>query len=578
LARLEYYKKNTAKRSWIIGGVVIALLLIVSSTLLLFYPFASSEKKTYFHGQNPILFQGQQVGNAFIEKNTLYVPLTFLQKKIDTSIIYDEKSKSVILTTTNKVIQMPTESLTYFINKQAVNLELSPIKSINGQMFVAIDPLLNYYPIQYKKLKENGVIWIQKDGEKFWHGHITSKKQNQEWLRLRMRPTIKSPYTAQMNPNEKITIEGKKGGFYIVRASNGISGYIKQDFVNKEEPVEVEISRKEQPVKIAKLDSPVQLTWEAVYSKNPDVTKIPNLAGINVVSPTWFSLSNTDGSIKNLASLAYTKWAKSKGYQVWGLFSNGFDPELTHESLKDFQTRQKMITELLHYSQMYELQGINFDIENVNSEDGPLVTQFIREATPYLHEAGLVVSMDITFAVDSSNWSSFYERKKLAQIVDYLIVMAYDEHWGSSQKAGSVASLPWVEHNLQKLLSEVPNERLILGVPLYTRLWKEQVNIDGSKTVSSKALAMDKAKAWIVEKGLKPTFDPETGQNYAEYYDEGEKATYKIWLEDESSLSKRTDIYTKYQLAGIASWSRIFADQTAWTALDINQGKAVTKK
>jgi spore germination protein YaaH len=578
LARLEYYKKNTAKRSWIIGGIVIALLLIVSSTLLLFYPFASSEKKTYFHGQDPILFHGQQEGNAIIENNTLYVPLTFLQKKIDTSIIYDEKSKSVILTTTNKVIQMPTESLTYFVNKQAVNLELSPIKSINGQMFVAIEPLLNYYPIQYKKLKENGVIWIQKDGDEFWNGHITSKKQNQEWLRLRMQPTIKSPYTAQMNANEKITIEGKKGGFYLVRASNGISGYIKQDFVNKEEQVEVEISRKEQPVKIAKLDGPVQLTWEAVYSKNPDLTKIPNLAGVNVVSPTWFSLSSTDGSIKNLASLEYTKWAKSKGYQVWGLFSNGFDPELTHESLKDFQTRQKLITELLHYSQMYELQGINFDIENVNSEDGPLVTQFIREATPYLHEAGLVVSMDITFAVDSSNWSSFYERKKLAQIVDYLIVMAYDEHWGSSQTAGSVASLPWVELNLQKLLSEVPNERLILGVPLYTRLWKVQVNIDGSKTVSSKALAMDKAKAWIVEKGLKPTYDPETGQNYAEYYDEGEKATYKIWMEDESSLSKRSDLFTKYQLAGIASWSRIFADQTAWTALDINRGKAITKK
>jgi spore germination protein YaaH len=127
-----------------------------------------------------------------------------------------------------------------------------------------------------------------------------------------------------------------------------------------------------------------------------------------------------------LASLEYSNWAKSKGYQVWGLFSNSFNPSLTHEALKDFQTRQKIITELLHYSQMYQLQGINFDIENVNSEDGPLVTQFMREAVPYLHEAHLVVTIDITFAVDSSNWSTFYERKKLAKIADYLIVMAYD--------------------------------------------------------------------------------------------------------------------------------------------------------
>ena len=154
---------------------------------------------------------------------------------------------------------------------------------------------------------------------------------------------------------------------------------------------------------------------------------------------------------------------------------------------------------------MYQLQGINFDIENVNQEDGPFVTQFMREAAPYLHDAGLVVSMDITFSAgDNNNWSSFYERPKLAQIADYLIVMAYDEHTGASSGAGSVASLPWVERNLQNLLSEVSNERLVLGVPLYARLWKEQTNADGTTEVTAKALAMDQVKTWLAEKGLKP--------------------------------------------------------------------------
>ena len=119
-----------------------------------------------------------------------------------------------------------------------------------------------------------------------------------------------------------------------------------------------------------------------------------------------------------------------------------------------------------------DLDGINIDIENVREEDGPLVTQFVREATPYFHQAGLIVSMDITF-MTTGNWSAFYEREKLAESVDYLIVMAYDEHWGSSEIAGSVASFPWVEANLQKLLEVVPNDKLILGVPLYTRLWEE---------------------------------------------------------------------------------------------------------
>jgi spore germination protein YaaH len=577
LARVEYHKKSTTTRSWIIGGIVTALLLIVSSILLLLYPFASTVKEPYFHGKNPILFHGKQNGNALMEGNTLYVPLSFLQKNIDESIIFDQKSNSIIITTANKVIQMPTESLTYFVNKQAVKLQVTPFKSISGQMFVALDPLLSYYPIQYKKLAD-GAIWIQEDGETFWNGQLTGEKLNKKWMRLRTKPTLKSPYTAQLDPLESITIERESGDFYRVRTKNGISGYIKKEYANRKEQINIQISRNENPVKIAKLNGPVQLTWEAVYSKNPDLTKMPTLTGVNVVSPTWFSLSNKNGSIKNLASLEYTKWAKSNGYQVWGLFSNNFDPELTHEALKDFQTRQIMIRELLHYSQMYELQGINFDIENVNSEDGPLVTQFMREATPYLHEAGLVVSMDITFAAESSNWSSFYERKKLSNIVDYLIVMAYDEHWGSSPTAGSVASFPWVENNLQTLLKEVPNNRLILGVPLYTRLWKEQINTDGTKTVSSKAFSMENVKVWIAERGLTPSYDPKTGQNYVEYHDETENANYKVWIEDETSLKKRSALFTKYQLAGIASWTRSFADQTAWTALNLNQEKAVTKK
>jgi spore germination protein YaaH len=577
LARVEYHKKSTTTRSWIIGGIITALLLIVSSLLLLIYPFASTVKEPYFQGENPILFHGQQNGNALVEGNTLYVPLSFLQKNIDESIVFDQKSNSIIITTSNKVIQMPTESLTYFVNKQAVKLQVTPFKSISGQMFVALDPLLSYYPIQYKKLA-GGAIWIQEDGETFWNGKLTGEKLNKKWMRLRTKPVLKSPYTTQLDPLESITIERESGDFYRVRTKNGISGYIKKEYVNRKEQINIQISRNENHVKIAKLDGPVQLTWEAVYSKNPDLSKMPTLTGVNIVSPTWFSLSNKNGSIKNLASLEYTKWAKSNGYQVWGLFSNNFDPELTHEALKDFQTRQIMIRELLHYSQMYELQGINFDIENVNSEDGPLVTQFMREATPYLHEAGLVVSMDITFAAESSNWSSFYERKKLSNIVDYLIVMAYDEHWGSSPTAGSVASFPWVENNLQTLLKEVPNNRLILGVPLYTRLWKEQINTDGTKTVSSKAFSMEKVKAWIAERDLEPTYDPETGQNYVEYHDETENANYKIWIEDETSLKKRSALFTKYQLAGIASWTRSFADQTAWTALNINKEKAVTKK
>jgi len=343
--------------------------------------------------------------------------------------------------------------------------------------------------------------------------------------------------------------------------------------------VTITISKESETSVIPKINGPIQLTWEAVYTRNPDHTQIQDMMGVNVVSPTWFSLTENDGTISNLASLEYSKWAQSKGYQVWGLFSNSFNPGLTHEALKDFETRQKIIVQLLHFSQMYQLQGINFDIENVYPADGPLVTQLMREAAPYLHEAGLVVSMDITFhAGENNNWSSFYERDKLASIVDYLIIMAYDEHPGSSPVAGSVSSLPWVESNLQTLLREVPKEKLILGVPLYTRLWKEQIKEDGSTVVSSQSMSMEKVKEWLAEKGIQPMYDEASGQNYAEHYEQEENATYKVWIEDELSLTKRANLAAHYQLAGVASWSRSFGDQTAWTAMKIDPEKAVTQK
>jgi spore germination protein YaaH len=578
MTQIVYQQKKNRSTIWIVVGLMIAILLVISSILIYLYPFASKEKKTFFHGANPILFEGKQHGNAQIEGDSLFIPLTFLQKKIDNTILYDEKSESVIITTAQKVIQMPTDSLTFFVNEKPVELQISPIISKKGEIYVALDPLLSYFPIQYKILGEN-TIWIQKDGDKYLSAKITDKKVHEEKLRLRTLPSWQSPYTESVKLREQVMIEGEKEGFYLIRKDNGVSGYLKKEFVQKDKEVEIEIQQNNEPRTIPKIEGPIHLTWEAVYSKNPDHTQIPEMNGVNVISPTWFSLSGKDGSIKNLASLEYSKWAQSKGYQVWGLFSNSFDPVLTHEALKDFETRQTIIRQLLYFSQMYQLQGINFDIENVNQEDGQLVTQFMREATPYFHEAGLVVSMDITFSAgDNNNWSSFYERNKLSSIVDYLIVMAYDEHWGPASGAGSVSSLPWVDVNLQKLLTEVPNDKLILGVPLYTRLWKEQLLENGEIEVTASALSMEKAKEWIGEKGLQPTFDPISGQNYAEFYDEHEKATYKMWIEDELSLKKRAELAISYQLAGVATWSRFFGDHTAWTALNLNSNSAVTQK
>ncbi|MBY0120512.1 glycosyl hydrolase family 18 protein [Bacillus sp. S/N-304-OC-R1] len=573
MARVEYYKKKPLSKWWIVGGLFFAFLLIFSSIILLLYPFASKEREIYFQGENPILFNGEQAGNAIIEGNSVYMPLSFIKEHFDDAITYDEKSNSIIITTQNKVVQMPSESLTYYVNEEPVQLHFSVFKKKNNEMYLALDPLLAYYPFEYSILPETNAIWVKKNGQNIRHAKITNKEMNEEKLRLRTDASLQSPFTDQVTSGEDLFIEGEKEEYYFVRKENGIAGFIKKDFVTEGKTETVTLHHNQQEAVVPKIEGPINLTWEAVYTKNPDTAKIPMMHGINVISPTWFELADHEGAIKNLASLDFVKWAQNQEYQIWGLFSNAFDPQLTHEAFKDFETRQKMIRQLLHFSQIYQLNGINFDIENVNPEDGPLITQFVREAVPYFHEAGLVVSMDITFISTSGNWSVFYERDKLANLVDYLVVMAYDEHWGTSPKAGSVASLPWVEENLKRLLEVVPNDKLILGVPLYTRLWTEK----DTGEVTSKALSMGKVKQWLKENNVTPEYDEASGQNYAEIYSEKEQSTYKIWLEDELSLKKRADVALKYDLAGVASWSRYFADESAWAALSLGT-ENVTKK
>lgn len=572
MARINYHKKRTFSKGWIIGGLTLSFSLIISSILLLLYPFASSERTEYFTGSNPILLDGAQKGNALVEGESVYVPLAFLQENIDDSITYDEKSESIIITTADKVVQMPTESLTYYVNEKPVKLHFSPLKDEKGELFLALEPIIDYFPIKYSILPDSDGIWIQKDGEELVHGIIKNEDVHEEKLRLRTDATLRSPYTTETVKGEEVIIEKEKEDYFFVRKLNGTAGYIQKELVQRNNKEVVSIKRDQKEVTLPKIEGPIQLTWEAVYTKNPNPESIPHMPGVNVVSPTWFELANANGEIKNLGSLSYVNWAKGKGYQVWGLFSNAFDPELTYQAFKDFETRQRMIRELLHYGQMYHLDGINLDIENVKPEHGPLVTQFVREATPYFHEAGLVVSMDITF-IAGGNWSAFYEREKLAKIVDYLAVMAYDEHWGTSPEAGSVASLPWVEENLQKLLEIVPNEKLILGVPLYTRLWE----VKDSGEVSSQALSMDKVNEWLTTNQLTPSYDEATGQNYAEFYDQEKQTTYKIWLEDDISLRKRAEIASKYELAGVGSWSRYFANEAAWLALNL-ENQQLTQK
>ncbi|WP_078546894.1 glycosyl hydrolase family 18 protein [Litchfieldia alkalitelluris] len=560
-------KTRSTKTKMIILGFIGSLFLVISSIVLLIYPFPSKEKVIYTNKQFPIVANGEiYKSEAVIKNGVSYFPLDFVKEYIDDSIFLDAATNSVIITTKNKVLQMPSNSLTYLVNEEPLNLEVPVFISDQEEPYLDLKTFEDLFQIKVEIHQESGIHVVRFDGDVLINGSVKLNDKVDD-LRLRTEPNVTTPYLDQVEVEEKVIIEFEEEGFYYVRKDNGVGGFIEKGHIKLGNTEKIRIAREEVPAP-PNLKWPIHLVWEAVYSSNPDVNKLNVMPGVNVVSPTWFSLKNGKGDITNLGSDEYVKWAKEQKYHIWGLFSNDFDPDKTHEAFKDFETRKKMISQLLHYSEIYQLDGINIDIENVYEEDGPLITQFVREATPYLHEAGLVVSMDVTFISDSPMWSKFYEREKLSEIVDYMVVMAYDEHWGTSPKAGSVASLPWVEKNLRNLLEVVPSERLILGIPLYSRIWKEKETDGGNIEVSSKAYGMDQIQDWIDENKLEVEYDKATGQNFAEYYDEKEKTLYKVWLEDETSLEKRVQLVHEYNLAGIAAWTRSFANDKAWTEMN----------
>lgn len=545
---------------FLLGGGAIALFIWNN------YPNSNHVDPDFNGFDKPIFYQGELLEwPAIGEKESLKLPLDLVKERIDSTIVYEAASDSVIMTTKDKVVRLKTSLLTGTVNFKPFALRF-PAEKHQEVLYIPIDPLLQVYPIRVDESSDTGAITLTKQGEVIqWGTAIISKKG--KMLPLRQQPSIKSPIVADVKPEEKLMIWKEQEGWLYVQLANGIVGYMKEQDVVMDQAETVHIANTVQPfVPWKPVGGKINLTWEQVEKKNPDTSKIGEMPGLNVVSPTWFHLADGEGNLRNNADPAYVKWAQSRNYQVWALFSNSFDPKKTTEALSSYDTRMKMISQLLSFAQLYKLQGINIDFENVNLTDKAKVTQFIREFTPLAHEQGLVVSIDVTTKSMNEMWSMFYDRQALGEIVDYMMVMTYDEHWASSPKAGSVASLPWVEKGITQIMNEdkVPAFKLILGVPYYTRIWTERTE-DGKTKVTSKAVSMETIKKLIEEKKLTPTYSEETGQQFVQYQDE--ENTIKIWIEDETSMKARAHLVKKYDFAGIASWKRGFERPEIWNTI-----------
>ncbi len=314
-----------------------------------------------------------------------------------------------------------------------------------------------------------------------------------------------------------------------------------------------------------KLQKPVVLAWEYVTSYSPELASEPVINGLDVISPTWFNLVGADGLLSSRTSPAYTAEAHKRGMKIWALVSNSFNGQLTKAFLHSAQARKQFTAQLLAFSKLYGLDGFNFDFERIDVADRDTFTQLLREAAPYLKEAGLAVSVDVHIPANT-NMSKSHDRKALSSIVDYVMVMAYDQHWASCPAAGSVADLPWTKSAVSMTLQEgVPAEKLLLGVPFYMRRWRCTPLPDGKEKVKGSTLTMEDSDELIRKHNLVPVWLEDKKQDYYEFSENGQKI--RVWVENAKSLAERAALIKEFNLAGAACWRKGHEQPYAWKAL-----------
>jgi len=566
MSRTPRYKRRRGARGFIILFLLAAAAAYVAVSYVRDLP--SKERiELQYANTNPIVHNGAVTPfGAIIEHGEVKLPLPLVEELLgeDKPIHYEADSGSIIFTTANKVLHLKTDSLTAEMNRKPYSLTIAA-ELAEELVYLPMGPITELYGVQAEYVPESGVVTVLEAGQAVQKGEVVVEKGTV----MRSEPSKKAPITGDLALGAVLRVWDEQDGWYLIQTAGGHTGYVNKlhaKLTSIERVAEAPAEPAYAPWKV--LGSKLNMVWEAVYEKKPDPSAIGPMQGVNVVSPTWFELVDGKGTIKGKADPAYVKWAHQQGMQVWALFSNGFEPDQTKEALATVESRFFMIQQLLAFAELYNLQGINIDFENVYTSDKENLVQFVRELTPLLHEQDLVVSIDVTGKSNSEMWSLFLDRAALGKVVDYMMVMAYDEHWASSPKAGSVASLPWTERTISRILEEdgVPPSKLVLSMPLYTRIWTEKPGEDGKVKVSSKAVGMDRVKSIIAEKKLTPVLDEAAGQHYVEYNEDG--ALNRIWIEDDHSMKARVELVRKYKLAGVATWQRTFQTSSIWKTID----------
>ena len=531
--------------------ILVAILGIVTHVVMKYIPSSEKMDLNEYYGEMADGEIALVIGTEKLEERGLvdgdrvYLPLDVVNTYLNQRYYWDSANQQILYATPSELTSVSASSEAgdkVWVKDDKVYLNLTYVQEYTDlDAYITKDPYRIAIQYKFKNVKT-----------------VTVKKNTS----IRYRGGIKSAILTSVKKGTKLRLIEEMENWDQVATDDGYIGYIDKKKVGEAEKTKFERSFKKEEYSYLTMDSKINMVWHQVTSTDANAyfaDATANMTGVNVISPTWFYLTDTSGNIASIASADYVSQAHEKGLQVWGLIDNFTQEVSTIETLSSTAARQNIISQLIQAAQDVGMDGINVDFESLSEDVGTHFLEFLRELSIECHKNNLVLSVDNPVPED---FTSHYDRAEQGRVVDYVIIMGYDEHYVGSE-AGSVASLPWVEQGIQDTLDEVPAERVINAIPFYTRLWRTT-----GGNVTSEAIGMDQAQQTIADNNVETYWDKTTSQNYGKY--DIDNSTYQIWLEDAQSVAEKVKLVSKYDLAGVSAWKLGFENNGIWQVISDN--------
>lgn len=561
------------KKLTVIFILFVILALFAAVGMIVFKKFAPSFTQRPMSEQYKIgkeeallIINGKPVEErGKLVSGVVYVPVEIATGYMNERIYWDDKEDVLCLATSGGLITVNmADSLHYTLGKETKEMSYQALYQDGGTTYVAMEFVAQHSRINYSYMQEPNRILVQSDFESSNTFAVLADD-----IRLRVGPNKKYDYLLELKKAKEVLVDTSskaENGYQKIFTLEGIEGYVPEEYLTEKMEKAWTTEKQEDIFPQIKMDKTICLGWHqmtGVVGSADLQFKTSQATGLNVISPTWFALSDNKGNISSLASADYVSAAHAKGMKVWGLV-NDFDEKKNNINIKKIlgrtSIRSKLINNLVTTAMRYNLDGINVDFEKITAKTAPAYLEFLRELVLACHANNIVVSVDDYLPTESS---SFYNWAEQGKVVDYVIFMAYDEHYSGSTESGSVSSLPFVKNGVELGLKYIPAERVVVALPFYTRLWKETKK---GKLASRPAVyGMSSAESLLQSQGVTSEWDEATGQYYAEYKADNYK--YRIWLEEETSLEKKLEVVFENKAAGVAFWKLGFERPVTWTTI-----------